>query len=64
MYDNKNQTILLASYFRATVETREKFEKENIAPNKNMDHQWKFQKTSQPSGRKKRGQIATKVNTE
>ncbi len=41
----------------STVETREEFEKENIAPNKNMDHQWRFQKTSQPPGRKKRGQI-------
>lgn len=36
----------------STVDIMENFEKENIAPNKNMDHQWRFQRTSQQPGRK------------
>ena len=41
----------------STVENIVEFEKENIAPNQKMEHQWRFQKTSKQPGRKKHGQI-------
>ena len=33
------------------------FEKENIAPNQKLEHQWRFKQTSQPPGRKKKGHV-------
>ena len=53
-----HNAVLTCAAVESTDSTpAESFNSEPIASNKNLEHQWRFKKTTEAPGRKKRGQI-------
>lgn len=52
-----HNAVLTCTSAMSTDTLVQQFQSDKIAPNKKMEHQWRFQKTTKPPGRKKKGLI-------
>ena len=57
-----HNAVLTCTSAMSTDTHVEQFKSEKIAPNKKMEHQWRFLKTTKPPGRKKKGLILRLVH--